>query len=209
MKLWANNYVLFHNVKALIGIRAIICLASLFTIGSDFALAQQKDDKMGADQPANGAVARFIERAKEYAKLREELEGKLPKLPEESSPEKIEAHKEAFAASVRAARSGAKPGDLFSQDIADHIRRVIKQEFKGEELKQLREGVLKADTKGVPLRVNHPYPETKEWGEMPPTLLLKLPQLPKQLRYRFVGRHLLLVDREALIIVDYIRNALP
>jgi hypothetical protein len=209
MKRRVNNFVFFHPVKLLTGIGAIFCLASLLAIYSEFAVARQKDGKAGADQPENGAVARFIERSKEYAKLREELEGKLPKLPEESSPEKIEAHKEAFAASIRAARSAAKPGDLFSQDIAAHIRRVIKQEFKGEELKQLREGVLKADTKGVPLRVNYPYPEAKEWGEMPPTLLLKLPQLPKQLRYRFVGRHLLLVDREALIIVDYMRNALP
>jgi hypothetical protein len=44
---------------------------------------------------------------------------------------------------------------------------------------------------------------------MPPTLLLKLPQLPKQVRYRFVNRHMLLVDRENGLIVDYMLNALP
>ena len=44
---------------------------------------------------------------------------------------------------------------------------------------------------------------------MPPTLLLKLPQLPKQLRYRFVNRNLLLVDRENGLIVDYMTNAIP
>jgi hypothetical protein len=38
---------------------------------------------------------------------------------------------------------------------------------------------------------------------------LKLPQLPKQVKYRFVGRHLLLVDRENGLIVDYMKNALP
>lgn len=44
---------------------------------------------------------------------------------------------------------------------------------------------------------------------MPPTLLLNLPQLPKQVRYRFVGRNLLLVGRENGLIVDYLTGALP
>ena len=44
---------------------------------------------------------------------------------------------------------------------------------------------------------------------MPPTLLLKLPQLPKQVRYRFVGRHMILMDRENDLIIDYMLDALP
>jgi hypothetical protein len=61
----------------------------------------------------------------------------------------------------------------------------------------------------VPLRVNYPYPESKEFTEMPPTLLLMLPQLPKEVKYRFVGRNLLLVDRDNNVIIDYMTNALP
>ncbi len=209
MKQKANNCIAFCPVKVLIGLGLTLCLVSLFSLRADSALAQQKENAQGKASADSQIVALFIDRAKQYAKLREQLEGKLPKLSPESSPEKIEAHQQAFAEVVRAARAGAKPGDIFNVDIANHIRGVIKQEFKGEELKQLRESVLKADTKGVPLRVNHPYPETKELAEMPPTLLLKLPQLPKQLRYRFVGRHLLLMDREAQIIVDYMQDALP
>ncbi|MGI8731920.1 MAG: hypothetical protein ACR2LM_01275 [Pyrinomonadaceae bacterium] len=44
---------------------------------------------------------------------------------------------------------------------------------------------------------------------MPPTLLLKLPELPKEVKYRFVKRHLLLVDTDNGLIVDYMLNALP
>jgi hypothetical protein len=44
---------------------------------------------------------------------------------------------------------------------------------------------------------------------MAPTLLLKLPQLPKQIRYRFVGRNMLLVDRENGLIIDYMTDAIP
>jgi hypothetical protein len=57
--------------------------------------------------------------------------------------------------------------------------------------------------------VNYPYPESQEVLEMAPTLLLRLPQLPKQLRYRFVGPNLLLLDRENGLIIDYMTNALP
>jgi hypothetical protein len=154
-------------------------------------------------------VTAFEERAKAYAKRRELLEEKLPKLAKESTPEEIEAHKTAFQEIVRADRAGAKQGDIFSADVAAFIRATIKDEFKGRERVELRQTVLEADTQGVPLRVNYPYPESKELVEMPPTLLLRLPQLPKQVRYRFVGRSLLLVDRENGLIVDYMQNALP
>ena len=152
----------------------------------------------------------FEKRVKEYSKLREDLEGKMPKLSKDSKPEEIETHKKQFQERVRAARAGAKHGDLFTPDAAVLIRTIIKDEFKGRERVELRDTVLKeSDTKAVPLRVNYPYPESQELLEMPPTLLLRLPQLPKQLRYRFVARSMLLVDRENGLIVDYMTNALP
>lgn len=151
----------------------------------------------------------FNERIKQYIKLREKSEHELPKLTDKSTPAEIETNFVALRTSIIAARAGAKPGDLFTPDIAEYIRKVIQQEFKGERLKQLRETVREADTKGVPLRVNTPYPETKELTEMPPTLLAKLPVLPKQLHYRLVGRSMLLLDKEARLIVDYMPQALP
>ncbi|MCA1565139.1 MAG: hypothetical protein LC803_05795 [Acidobacteria bacterium] len=154
-------------------------------------------------------VVAFQERVKDYTKMREAIELKMPKLAKESTPEQIQAHKTELEKRVREARAGAKRGELFTPGIAAFIRKTIKSEYKGRELVELREAVLEADTKGVPLRVNYTYPESKELVEMPPTLLLKLPQLPKQVRYRFVGRNMLLVDRENGLIVDYMLNALP
>jgi hypothetical protein len=154
-------------------------------------------------------IEEFEKRAKEYSRLREDLEDKMAKLPTKSTPEQIEAHKKAFEETVRTARVGARHGDIFSPGIMKLIRKTIRNEFKGKEIVELRKMTMEADTKGVPLRVNYPYPDNKELTEMPPTLLLKLPQLPKQLRYRFVNRHMLLVDRENGLIVDYMLNALP
>ena len=152
----------------------------------------------------------FEQRVKDYVKLREDIEAKMPKLAKEAKAEEIETHKKQLQESVRTARAGAKQGSIFTPDAVALIRGVIKEEFKGKDRVELRKAVLvEAEVKSVPLRVNYPYPEVKEQLEMPPTLLLKLPQLPKQIRYRFVGNNMLLVDRENGLIIDYMRDALP
>lgn len=194
----------------------------VFVTGAAVILALAVPPQAGAQQQAQGtqtaarpaprspAVTAFEERVKEYVKLREGIEGKMSKLPKDATPEQIDAHKRQFQERVRTARArSAKPGNLFSPEVADFIRAAIKEEFKGKERKELREEVLEADTKAVPLRVNYPYPETEELVEMAPTLLLRLPQLPKQVKYRFVRSSLLLVDRENGLILDYMTNALP
>jgi hypothetical protein len=171
--------------------------------------AQTQDTQVVVSVKDKQTVADFDKRVREYVDMREMLEGRMPKLSKEATPAEIETHKTAFQESVRAARAGAKPGQMFNPDIAILIRAIIKDEFKGRARAELRETVFEAETQGVPVRVNYPYPESKELLEMPPTLLLRLPQLPKQLRYRFVGSNLLLVDRENGLIVDYMTDALP
>lgn len=162
-------------------------------------------------QDHNKQIAEMFEkRVKDYVRLRENIEEKMPKLSKEAKPEEIETHKKRFQDSVRAARTGAKHGDIFTPDAAAMIRAIVKEEFKGRDRVELRKTVLvEAEVKALPLRVNYPYPEAKEQLEMPPTLLLKLPQLPKQIRYRFVGTNMLLVDRENGLIIDYMTKALP
>ncbi|HEX6186059.1 MAG TPA: metallophosphoesterase [Pyrinomonadaceae bacterium] len=153
--------------------------------------------------------AAFEARVKEYVSMRESLEGKLPKLSKDAKPEQIEAHKKALQDAVRAARASAKPGDLFTPVAAGHIREVIKADAPVKVKREVRETVMESEVKNVPLRVNHAYPESQELLEMTPTLLLRLPQLPKQVKYRFVNRNLLLVDRENGLILDYMTDALP
>ncbi len=155
-------------------------------------------------------VATFEKRVKEYLKLRNKIKSKLPtKLSKDSTPEQIHAYMTSFEDALRAARSGAKRGELFVPEVSTYIRTALREDFKGRDKVELRKTILQAETQGVPVRVNYPYPEEKEFVEMPPTLLLKLPPLPQEMRYRFVGTNLLLVDRENNLIVDYMTNAVP
>jgi Skp family chaperone for outer membrane proteins len=170
--------------------------------------------QVAAAQPAvspehKAAFAAFEARVKDYVKMRESIEGKMPKLSKDAKPEEIEAHKKAFQEAVRNARASAKQGDLFVPVLAAHIREVIKSETPTKVKKEVRATVVESEVKAVPLRVNQPYPESQEQLEMPPALLLRLPQLPKQVRYRYVGRNMLLVDRENGLILDFMPNALP
>ena len=154
-------------------------------------------------------LSEFHRHVKDYVQLREKARKQLPPLSKDSTPEQIDTYQKKFIEALRTARASAKPGYIFTPRVGDYIRRLIKTEFKGSERVELKQTILEADTAGVPLRVNYPYPETKELTQIPPTLLLKLPQLPKEVKYRFVGRHMMIVDTDNGLIVDYMTNALP
>jgi len=172
---------------------------AVLVIASSLAFAQQ--------QPA--AVTSFENQVKEYVKLRNKVRKEAPKLSKDSTPQQIEAYHTTLAELLRNARKDAKRGELFTPDITAHIRRTLKHQFKGRDRKEIREMVFETDLQGVVLRVNYPYAQSAEFSEMPATLLTKLPPLPAELRYRFVGGYLILIDRESNVIIDFMPKALP
>lgn len=185
-------------VRYFAGLAAIM---ALFTVAAAAQAVLSSSDKM--------VVSDFEKRVKKYSKVREKAIKTVPKISDDATPEQIIVYKTALKTAVQNARAGAKAGDIFTPAAQDLIKRLIKAEFQGWERNELRKKVLEADTKGVPLAVNTPYPEQKELVDMPPPLLLTLPQLPKNLRYRFIGRSLAVLDRDNALIVDFMREALP
>lgn len=151
----------------------------------------------------------FNRHVKDYLRQRQKAASKLPKLAKDAKPEEIEAYQQSFVKALRAMRSGTKAGYIFKPDFTEYVRATIKTEFPPRDKVEIKQTILEADTKGVPLKINSPFPEAKELTQIPPTLLLKLPTLPKEVKFRFVGRHLTLVDSDNSIIVDYTLNALP
>ena len=190
----------------------VLILASGVAVG--VALGQKTQNAALAEpvvvSPADkAAIEAFEKQVKDYIALRNKVRENAPKLSKDSTPEQIHAYKTALELSLRNARPNAKRGEFFLPATADFIRRTFKLEFQGKDRQELREKVFETETQGVVLRVNHPYAQSAEMSEMPATLLTKLPQLPKELRYRFVGRNMLLVDRESEVIIDFMPEALP
>jgi len=199
-------------MKKLATFVALIALACCLTLSpaSPGASAQVQGSRVALSAAEQRTASAFEKRVRDYVDMRERLEDRLPKLSKDAKPEEIARHKAAFQGVVRSARAGAKQGDIFTPEAMAFIRATIRDEFKGRERKELREEVLvEAENKAVPARVNFPYPETQELLDMPPTLLLRLPQLPKQVKYRFVRNNLFLVDRENGLILDIMPEVFP
>jgi hypothetical protein len=195
--------------SAILIVLAVACCLTL-TPAPSVIFAQAEGSRVALSAAEQQLVSTFERRVREYVDMRERLEDGMPKLSKDARAEEIERHKRAFQEKVRAARAGAKQGDIFTPEAVALIRAVIRDEYKGKERAELREEILvEAENKAVPARVNYPYPETQELLDMPPTLLLRLPQLPKQVKYRFVRNNLFLVDRENGLILDFMTDVLP
>ncbi|HVQ36957.1 MAG TPA: hypothetical protein VMS31_05465 [Pyrinomonadaceae bacterium] len=185
---------------------ALIAACSTLAVNANFATSSGQGVNSAEDKRA---VATFGQRVASYVKLRNRIKSKIPKLSKESTPEQIAAFEKSFVDALRTARSSAKPGDLFTPEAAKFIRGMLKTEFTPAEKKEIRNVVLDAEVARAPLKVNYPYPDKSEFVEMPVKVLLRLPQLPKEVRYRYVGRNLFLVDTDNNLIVDYMTDALP
>jgi hypothetical protein len=91
------------------------------------------------------------------------------------------------------------------------FRRLLAPELKGEDGHDAK-AVLKDDAPApgtVPFKVNAKYPESQPLPSVPANLLLTLPALPAPLEYRIVGKHLLILDMAADLVVDYMLNVMP
>src|SRR5215218_10687862 len=176
-------------------------------LASGVAVAQKTQNAALAEpvvvSPADkAAIDTFEKQVKEYIDLRNKVRANAPKLSKDSTPEQIHAYRTTLEQSLRHARPNAKRGEFFQPATADFIRRTLKIEFQGKDRQELRKQIFETETQGVVVRVNYPYAQTAELSEMPATL-------PTELRYRFVGRNMLLVDRESDLIIDYMPEALP
>jgi hypothetical protein len=162
-----------------------------------------------ADPPASPespAFHEFTERAQAYVKLQKAV----PRLRTTKKREEIVERRRALAQKIRETRSNAQPGDIFTPAASEEFRRVIRSIFQGPSGTKVRRTIRQGEP--VPdrhLTVNSDYPEHLPVTTVPPTLLLRLPQLPKELAYRIIGHDFVLQDIEARVIVDFIPGALP
>jgi hypothetical protein len=134
----------------------------------------------------------------------------LPPWAALSDPEAIEIASYGLAVSLRAARPLAKIGDIFTPEIVAAFRQRIddaidRQGCAAADL--LAEMNSEAPNASVPLAVNARF----DWAHgaaTPGVLIAALPALPDELRYRFGGGDLVLVDVPARLIVDIMPVAL-
>jgi hypothetical protein len=168
-----------------------------------------------AQTPQDKEAARdfkiFADRIQAYVKMQKNLESSLSTLKPTKDVEQIVEHQHALAGKIADARRNARQGDIFTHEVSERFRKIIDRAFHGPEGRLARRTIRQDDPSKVIVRlcVNDVFPEGIPLTTTPPNLLLRLPELPQDLAYRFVGRDLTLIDIKARLIVDLIPNAIP
>jgi hypothetical protein len=148
-------------------------------------------------------LAEFTRRIEDYAALRKRLEIGLPPLVVTKNPDEIEDFEHRLAERIDDAR-GSRRGQIFIPPMEGQVKRMLaSQADPGTVALIMEDGPGEFD-----VDVNETYSKKYPLATMPPKLLLLLPDLPKDLEYRFVGRHLILRDVRANIIIDEIPYAI-
>ena len=186
-----------------LSVGAIFAIALLRIPGA--ALFQQSTPNVNADAKV---IADFTKRVQQYHDLRDKVDEGAARQKQTKEPEKLVAEKKALADRVIAARAGAKPGDIFTPDVQPVFKRLLKPVMKGTDGAE-NKTTIKEESPAIAIKVNAPYPEKQPLSTVPPDVLKQLPQLPKDLEYRFVQKHLILFDARANLIVDVLPNAIP
>ena len=136
-------------------------------------------------------LARFNTQVRSYVELRNELANRVPA-------------RTALAQRIRVARSKARQGDIFTPVISLEFKKALVREMNAHVWK-----VIMDDNPGELLsQVNAVYPEGRPLSTVPPSILAVLPAVPADIEYRFVERHLILLDTRARVIVDRIPYAI-
>lgn len=191
-----------------------LAAALVVPIAGSVAAAQRGTPQRGAAQRgaqinANAAVLKqFVERVEDYVKVHKKHEDTLPRLPEQTNPNQIDAHERALLKLMQAARAGSKPGDIFFPEMQRLVRTLLRPVFQGTDGAQIKAEIMDNENSGaVKLVVNGRYPDEIPISTVPPQVLAQLPKLPEDLEYRFIRTNLILFDPHAHMIVDFVERA--
>ena len=158
--------------------------------------------------PQAAALVEFQNRLQKYLQLRAQLADTLKPLSPTASAADLAARQESLAAALRNVRKDARHGDLVSPVVAEQIRKAVDAYFRGKD-QSTRRAVFEEVPENLRPAINRTVPDGAALATVPPLLLNSLPRLPEGLQYRFVGRHIVLVDADTRLIMDYVQNALP
>ena len=149
-------------------------------------------------------VSDFRQRVDGYMKLHHKLAKEETRQKGRNDVGENLVSQKALAMRIGYARHNARPGDLFTPPIAMALRRAMDPELRGRGALTTRESIRDDAPEIFVLVVNGEYPAGASRSTMPANVLKILPVLPVGLEYRIVDTHLILMDLEANIVVDYI-----
>ena len=149
-------------------------------------------------------VTDFPSRIERYFELRGQLERGLPAMTVTENVRQIRRRTRSLAEAIRVARRGAVQGEFFTAATSAEFKRVLAVIMNTAVWALIMDenpGAFTHDIDGS-------YPDAKTYSTMPAIVLARLPQLPDDIEFRFVGPHLILYDVRAHTIIDRLPNAI-
>lgn len=159
-----------------------------------------------AEMPAASA-AEFNTRVAEYVTVHRRAAATLRMQRQTADGAGITERQKALADRIRAVRLDARQGQIFTAPVEADLRRITRVDLSARD--PADRAAVRKEVPRLAFRVNDEYPTDAPLATVPPMLLAILPRLPEELEYRFFDRHLILLDVDANLIVDYIPDALP
>ena len=184
--------------------RSLVVLAALLVLASDFRVshAQEAEEEI--------VLTRFQQAVDGYVSLKAEAtDGR--QAPEISLG--MGNIRRAIAArhdAIAAARSGARQGDVFSNEVKRIVRARIHEVLSLHGLNDIQAlAIVDDEVSGpVPMIIVNGFFPWDYGSAMLPCVIGALPPLPRGLQFRFVHTSLVLLDVEADLIVDILPHAL-
>jgi hypothetical protein len=186
-----------HSLLPRLSVAVMVAATSLIVFGLQVPqrpvlLTAADDFRLGVDR---------------YVELRQRIEGTMPTRQVTTDPAEILGRERALGAAIQAARQGARQGEIFSAAAVEDFSGIITADLTRRSAGD--QAALMTDVPLASPRVNEPYPAMSPLATFPALLLGALPRLPDDLEYRFMGRHLVIMDTKTNLIVDYLSDVAP
>jgi hypothetical protein len=162
-----------------------------------------------AAEPNTADIADFQKRIADYLKIQSKARSVIGNLKPTASADRIGGHEKRLAEKIREIRGHVTQGNIFTAEIAAGFRQRIANATKSGDATTVHQSLRRSEPVKAPLRVDGSYPKGVPLETTPPSLLLQLPKVPRELEYRVVGHALVLRDAAANLIVDFLPDVIP
>ena len=182
--------------------------ALLVTAGTGFERATAQIGGPAPVNPTGAAVKAFQERVQAWMAFRKKVDDGIPKLRQTTDPKEIADRERALAEAMIKGRPKPTVGEYFPTEFRALLASIVKEDF-AKRTPAERKALIVELPKGLKFGINQIYPTSIPLATLPANLLAVLPDLPPELEYRIVHRHLILRDIPANYVVDMVPNLFP
>ena len=149
-------------------------------------------------------VTDFTTRVSAYSELRGRLESRFPAVTVTDDVGQLRRGRRSLAQAIRDARAGAVQGEFFTPATRTQFQLVLADIMDA----RMWAVIMDENPGSFGHDIDGTYPDGKTFSTVPGLVLAQLPELPDDIQFRFIGRHLILYDVRANTIMDRMPDAI-